>query len=121
AVLGAAQLSAWGLDALRIEAGDTVELSGNLSLRLNRQLVIDSPTISTTGGSHASLSAPYLEVGFSDPKLLGNQRVASGGSGNVSFKGDEIDLVGSTVFQGASDVEFSSGGDLKLRGEATGT
>jgi hypothetical protein len=121
ALLGAAQLSAWGLDALRLEAGDAVELSGNVSLGLNRQLIIDSPVLAVTGGSRVSLSAPYLEVGYSDPGLLGTQRTASGGSGSVSFRGDEIDLLGSTVFQGTSNVQFSSTGDLKLRGEPTGS
>jgi filamentous hemagglutinin family protein len=121
AVLGAAQLSQWGLDALRIEAGDNVELSGNLSLGLNRQLVVDSPVITTTGGSRVSLSAPYLEVGYSNSLLLQNNNTASGGSGTVSFQGNEIDLVGSTVFQGTSDVRFSSSGDLKLRDEPTGS
>jgi filamentous hemagglutinin len=123
AVLGAAQLSQWGLDALRMEAGNSVELSGNLSLGLNRQLVIDSPVVVATGGSQVSLSAPYLEVGYrnSTDKLPQNNNMASGGSGTVSFQGNEIDLVGQTVFQGTSNVHFSSLGDLKLRGEAIGS
>jgi filamentous hemagglutinin len=119
AVLGAAQLSQWGLDALRIEAGSTLELSGNLTLGLNRQLVINSPVISITGGSQVSLSAPYLEVGYrnSSDNPAQNNNTASGGSGTVSFQGSEIDLLGQTVFQGTSNVSFSSLGDLKLRGE----
>jgi filamentous hemagglutinin family protein len=123
AVLGTAQLSQWGFDALRIEAGNAFELSGNLSLGLNRQLVINSPVISTTGGSQVSLSAPYLEVGYrnSIDKLAQNNNTASGGSGTVRFQGSEIDLVGQTVFQGTSNVRFSSLGDLKLRGETIGT
>jgi hypothetical protein len=123
AVLGAAQLSQWGLDALRIEAGNTLQLSGNFALGLQRQLVINSPVISTTGGSQASLSAPYLEVGYrnSTDKPPPNSNTASGGSGTVSFKGNEIDLVGQTVFQGTSNVRFSSSGDMKLRGEAIGS
>jgi filamentous hemagglutinin len=121
AVLGAAQVSASGLDALRIEAGNVVELSGNLSLGLNRQLVIDSPVVAATGGSQVSLSAPYLEVGYSNSTLLQNTNAASGGTGTVHFSGDEIDLVGVTVFQGTSNVNFTSSGDLLLRGQALGT
>src|SRR5208282_4731403 len=46
---------------------------------------------------------------------------ASPGSGSLSFSGNEIDLVGTTYFQGTSDVAFRSAGDLLLRGEPTGT
>jgi filamentous hemagglutinin len=120
AALGAAQLSAWGFDALRIEAGNSVELSGNVALSLNRQLVIDAPVIAATGGSKVSLGAPYLEVGYTDPKLLGNQSSAGSGSASIGFNGDEIDILGSTVFQGTSNVLFSSTGDLKLLGVGTG-
>jgi filamentous hemagglutinin len=124
AVLGAAQLSQWGIDALRIEAGNTVELSGNFALGLNRQLVINSPVIAATGGSQVRLSAPYLEVGYrnSTDTPPPNTNAAGGGSGTVSFQGsNEIDLVGQTVFQGTSNVTFSSSGDLKLRGETIGS
>ena len=58
AVLGVAQLAASGLDALQIEAGNAVQLSGNLALALNRQLIIDAPIIAATGGSSVSLGAP---------------------------------------------------------------
>ncbi len=119
ALLGATQLSQSGLDALQIEAGDAVQFSGNYSLALGRQFTINSPVVSTADGAQVSFSAPYLEVGYSLP--LANSNAASGGTGTVSFSGNEIDLVGTTVFQGSSDVHFASSGDLLLRGEAIGT
>ncbi len=121
ALLGVAQLVTSGFDALRMEAGNTVELSGHVSLGLNRQLIIDAPVLSATGGAQASLSAPYLQVGYSDPKLGGNQNIATGGTGRIGYRGDEIDLLGSTVFQGTSNVTMSSSGDLQLRGVGTGS
>jgi filamentous hemagglutinin len=117
AQLGTAQLAQSGVDALRIEAGDTLLLSGDVNLALGRQLIVDSPAIAATGGGHANLSAPYLEVGY---ELTGNPspnaKTATLGSGVLSFAGAEIDLVGNTVFQGTSDVRFVSSGDLVLRG-----
>ena len=115
AFLGAAQITQWGFDALRIEAGSAVQLAGDAALSLARQLVIDAPAVQTFSGAQAALSAPYLEVGYQaiNPTL---GAAASGGSGAVSFSGDEIALVGNTVFQGTSNVRFLSTGDLLLRG-----
>ena len=120
AFLGAAQLSQWGLDALRIEAGSSLQFAGNVSLALGRQLVIDAPVIAAYSGAQAQLSAPYTEVGFH--ALNGNiAAAASGGSATIGFSGAEIDLVGTTVFQGASNVRFTSSGDLLLRGPGLGS
>jgi filamentous hemagglutinin len=121
AVLGAAQLAQSGLDALRIEAGNEIEFSGALSLALGRQLVIDAPVLTATGGASVKLAAPYLEVGYEPPTGIINSATASGGTGVLSFSGAEIDLVGTTVYQGASDIRFVSSGDLLLRGQTVGT
>ncbi len=125
AVLGAAQLSQAGFDSLRLEAGDVVQFSGSqfagaVSLNLGRQLVIDAPAIAAVNGANASLGAPYVEVGYTTTPFQ-NSSSASPGSGSLSFSGNEIDLVGTTYFQGTSDVAFRSAGDLLLRGEPTGT
>jgi filamentous hemagglutinin len=120
AFLGAAQITQWGIDALRIEAGSALQLSGTASLALARQLVIDAPAVETFSGTQAALSAPYLEVGYQ--ALNGTTgAAASGGSGAVAFSGAEIDLVGTTVFQGTSNVKFTSSGDLVLRGDGIGS
>lgn len=118
AILGAANLAQTGIDALRIEAGDSITLSGTVALGMNRSIVLDAAAIAATPGSQAKLSAPYLEVGYS---LSGgstptNSKAALPGTGVVQFTGAEVDLVGSTVFQGISDARFASSGDLLLRG-----
>jgi filamentous hemagglutinin len=119
AVLGNAQLLQSGLDSLSIESGNNIELSGTFSLALARQITLDAPVFSITGGANANLSAPYVAVGFNHP--VANNNTATGGSGAVTFAGAEIDLVGSSVFQGTSNVSFLSSGDLVLRGESIGT
>jgi filamentous hemagglutinin len=123
ALLGAAQLMSSGLDALRLESGNAVELSSSFALNLGRQIVIDSPVIQANTGANASLNAPYLEVGyqtFASATTPANGNPALGGTGKLNFAGSEIDLLGNTVFQGAADVSFASSGDLKLRGLVAG-
>jgi len=119
--LGAAQLSQSGLDALRLESGNAVEFSAGVSLSLGRQLVIDAPVIAANVGADAHLNAPYVQIGYD---LIGttpqNPNAALGGTGTLSFSGAEVDLVGTTVFQGTSAVHLTSSGDLVLRGEALG-
>jgi filamentous hemagglutinin len=118
AVLGVAGIAGSGLDALRIESSGAVQVDGSWSLALARSLVIDAPVIGAAPGARAALSAPYVAVGFAhaDP----NAAAASGGSGSISFVGDQIDLVGTTVYQGVSTASFTSSGDLRLIGEASG-
>ena len=120
ALLGAAQLARSGLDALQLEAQNVVELSSSFSLDLGRQIVIDAPVITANTGANAKLSAPYVEVGnqiFTQPTPK-NTNSARNGTGTIDFAGGEIDLLGTTVFQGAANVSFASSGDLLLRGEA---
>ena len=117
AFLGATQLSQWGIDALRLEVGGALQFSGDASLALGRQLIIDAPVIGAYAGAQVNLSAPYLEVGYEyENTTFANTASASGGTGSISFSGAEIDLVGTTAFQGASNVSFTSSGDLLLRG-----
>jgi filamentous hemagglutinin family protein len=117
AILGASELAQSGLDSLQLLAGGSISFAGNFSLTLNRSLMLDSPVISSAAGAQASLTAPYVQVGYSIT-VPANSNVAMPGTGIVHFSGDEIDLYGTTVFQGISDVTFSSSGDLLLRDEA---
>jgi filamentous hemagglutinin family protein len=115
AVLGADQIRASGIDALTLESGDLVQFTGRSSLTLGRELIINSPALGTNTGAAVNLSAPYVEIGYS---VVGtpNAPAASGGSGTMAFAGSEIDVAGSVVFQGTSNVKMTSAGDLVLRG-----
>lgn len=115
AVLGAGRLAASGIDALTLESGDLVQFSGAVSLKLGRSLVIDSPAIGTYFGAQASVSAPYVELGYSVVSTP-HTPAASGGTGSIGFSGSEIDVAGTVVFQGTSNVRMTSAGDLVLRG-----
>ena len=119
ALLGAADLTLSGIDALRIEAGGAINTQGSVSLGLGRSIVLNAPIIAGNSGAQASFSAPYVEVGYSVGSgngVIANTNTASPGTGSVHFSGGEIDLVGTTVFQGISAVALSSSGDLVLRG-----
>ncbi len=115
AVLGAGRLAASGIDALTLESGDLVQFSGAVSLKLGRSLVINAPAIGTYFGAQASVSAPYLELGYSVVSTP-HTPAASGGTGSIAFSGSEIDVAGSVVFQGTSNIKMTSAGDLVLRG-----
>lgn len=123
-ILSADSLANSGIAALRMEAGDEVQLSGNVSLNLARGLVIDAPAIGATSGTHANLNAAYIQVGYEPAVQSGAPIQASAGTGAVTFSTaqsgprGEIDLVGSTAFQGISDLSFVSAGDIVLRGSA---
>jgi filamentous hemagglutinin family protein len=118
--LGAAQLAGSGLDSLTIEAGGVAQFSGDVSLALGRQFTVNAPVIAASPGANASVSAPYLQLGYTDFDLT-NSNTATGGSGTLHFSGGEIELVGTTFFQGTSQVQLVSSGDLQLIGGTLGT
>ncbi len=120
-VLGAAQLSQSGIDALKLESGNVVQFSGTFSLGLGRRLIVDAPIIEAGSGANVQLNAPYLQLGYTSQPEQPNTALAQPGTGTLEFAGNEIDLAGVTVFQGASNVSFSSSGDLKLVGAIDGT
>lgn len=117
AVLNLPALAASGLDAVSIEAGGLVEFSSSVPVSLGRQLSLDAPVYLVDSATTASLSAPYLSLGSHVAAGSATQSLtASPGTGSVSLSGSDIDLIGHSVFQGASHVTLVSAGDLRLRG-----
>jgi filamentous hemagglutinin len=115
AILSSARLGASGIDALTLEAGDLVQFSGAPSLILGRSFSINSPAVGAYFGAAASVAAPYVQIG-STLFSVAAPPAAQGGTGTLSFSASEIDLVGTTAFQGTSNVRLTSSGDLLLRG-----
>jgi filamentous hemagglutinin len=122
ALIGAAQLAQSGLDSVRLEAGGTVALANSFTLNLGRSFEIDAPAITARAGANTTVSAPFVEL---DNHLQTSQitppnlQTATAGTGTLTFKAGEMDLLGTMVFQGASQVRLSSTGDLQLLGEAS--
>jgi filamentous hemagglutinin len=113
-VIGVAGILNSGLDALRIEAGDQIDLMSTLPLHLARNIILDSPAISVGPGVAASLAANYVSLGNSLPAASGAQ--ATSGTGTLNVSAQQIDILGSTVLQGVSSTVLNSGGDIQLRG-----
>ncbi len=128
ALLGVDQVTDGGFDALSLTARSfettgssginahpgSVLLSGDLDLSLARSLVIDSAIIASDGGL-ATLRAPLLTIGHSDPRRQSSQALTTG-NGRLHLQAGLLDVVGISVLQNFDDVLLQSDGDLRLRG-----
>lgn len=110
------------LRAGTLQRGDSiagrVRFEGDVSLSASRRLTLDAAGIESNGGS-ATLNAAYVAIGNHDVR---NSAAATalpeftGVSGTLAVSADFIDLVGSTRLVGLRSTEFSSTGDIRLRG-----
>jgi len=113
ALLGARQIGNSGIDSLALQADANVLIDSSLSL--GRQLIINSPSISTP--VTATLSAPFVELGNS--ATSGGAAVVptpSGGNGSLTVSAQQTVLEGNFALQGASKVTLTSAGDVQLQG-----
>jgi filamentous hemagglutinin len=113
--LGVTELAASGVDALKIAAGNTLQLSTSAPLVMARQISIDAPVIATDAGVQASLNADYVLLSnslqqTSSPAALG------AGTGTLSVAAQQLDVQGYVAFTGAHAVTLTSAGDVSLRG-----
>jgi filamentous hemagglutinin len=125
AVLGVQQLTESGIDSLTLRAGGsgtsphsgTILIDSN-QLTLARQLILDAPSITVEG--NAVLSAPFVEIGNSEP-YVGTNPVLSpyAGTGTLKVSAQQMVVLGNFAFDGASSVTLSSTGDVQLEGTTT--
>ena len=117
--LGIAELDASGIDALTLEAGSSINFQSSVPLTLGRSLTLNSPVFQVAAGTNGSVSAPYVSIGSSLAATAQgsvNPPVASGGTGTLSVSAGELDILGTSVVQGAGNVSLTSSGDMRLLG-----
>jgi filamentous hemagglutinin family protein len=117
-VLGADKVKAGGFANLALHAQDEVGVTGVFNLDLSRSLRIDAPNLSATAASRVTLSAGQVLLGNS--LLARAPAEALGGTGELTLKGDLVDLLGSVATQGIGKLTLDSSGDLRLRGVVDG-
>ena len=125
AVLGVQQLTESGIDSLTLRAGGsgtsphsgTILIDSN-QLSLARQLILDAPSITVEG--NAVLSAPFVEIGNSEPYVGTNPVPAPyAGTGTLTISAQQMVVLGNFAFDGASSVALNSAGDVQLEGTTT--
>jgi filamentous hemagglutinin family protein len=145
-----AQVTAGGFDAVQLRARQNgtalradassrflelpaeVRFVGDVSLSVDRSVVIDAPVLSSNGAG-SSIRAPYVSLGSSNADFRvssdeeRNLFAPTGGTGRLRVEADLIDLVGFMSLRGfgrggAADengsaaVVLNSRGDIRLRG-----
>ena len=100
-----------GIDALTLEADGRIEFD-DVSLSMNRRIVLDTPEILARDGADVSLSAPYLALGNT---LLRSAPTPTTGTGSFNFQGTFIEAIGAVSLSGATTATLASSGDLRLR------
>jgi filamentous hemagglutinin len=107
-------LAAGGIDALRLTSSGSIRLESSTPVSLGRELTLDSRVLAVDNGAAASLSAPYVRLGYSGTTALTEK--ATAGAGSVTVRAAALDVIGHSVTQGAGAVTLDSSGDLRLVG-----
>jgi filamentous hemagglutinin family protein len=126
AYVSADALTAAGFDTVSLHAASlpvagggalpgSILFSGNVTLSAGRSVTLDAATYSVSGGATAQVSAPYVEFGNSET-LYDDVPAATAGTGILDVAGGFIELYGTSALQGIGIAQFSSTGDLRLRG-----
>lgn len=118
-------INAAGFDSLAFETDSTrvggqlnsgILFKGNVELRSGRQIVLDTPSLQSDGGT-VQLNSVYLALGSSQSRVGANTAPAAGaGSGRFTANAKAVDLVGGLAFNGFDAIRINSSGDMRLRG-----
>jgi filamentous hemagglutinin family protein len=119
AVLGINQLESSGFDSLQLFSGSQIQLSSATPLNFARQVILDAPVLAVDNGINATVKTNYAALANSQitaPDLTGLMP----GTGSLSVRAAQIDLLGSFGVSGARSVTLRSDGDVQLRGVVIG-
>jgi filamentous hemagglutinin family protein len=127
AFVSAGALASAGFDTISLRAAPlpvqgggalpgSIEFQGNVSLSAGVLISLDSTSYSVSAGSSATIRAPYVEFGNSDQDFTAFVPAATPGTGTLTVAGGFIELYGTSALEGIATAQFSSTGDIRLRG-----
>ncbi|MGC3981021.1 MAG: filamentous hemagglutinin family protein [Steroidobacteraceae bacterium] len=114
AQISTTQIAAAGIDDLRLGSEDVIALDAGVNLTVQRRVQLDAPATRVAGSGTANINAPYVLIGNSANNAI--TQTASGGTGVLTVKADQINVLGSSVVQNVDQVTLISSGDIRLRG-----
>ena len=102
-----------GFDAMTFKSPTSLDFNGSMNISIARSLTLDAPTITGTGYDGIMLSAPWLTLTNTSPfsAVIANR---SAGNATLTLSGDWLDVTGSSVLSGFSDVVLKSNQDIRL-------
>jgi filamentous hemagglutinin len=104
-----------------VDLPGSIAFAGNVTLSAGRSITLDAGTYTVAPGATANIRAPYIEFGNSEQTYNNvTAALASAGSGSLNVAGGFIELYGTSALEGIGTVQFSSTGDLRLRGLLNG-
>lgn len=126
ALVGADNIKMAGFDSLSLQAvpvltasgmlPGSIEFIGDVSLTAARDITLDAAAYGVTAGSTAQIQAPYVSFGNSSQRSDIVAPSASSGTGTLNVSAGFLELYGVTTLQGVGNANFSSSGDMRLRG-----
>ena len=93
-----------------------VQFDPGVVLTPTARLVVDSPTIRSSGAGEVALSSAYVALGSTDTASQVVNKAPASGSATLDVTGGFVDLVGSLELQGYSRVRVASSSDIRAVG-----
>jgi filamentous hemagglutinin family protein len=126
AIISSNELTNGGFDNLTLKSADIVTLDGALSLSARSSISINAPQLTATTGTMASISAPYVALGYAKLDTTSSGEAARApvpmaGNGLLAVAADQIDIVGHSILNGFGAAALVSSGDIRLTYGADGS
>lgn len=114
AVVSADMVKAGGFAHLKLKSSDEIATVGNVNLSVQGDMTLDSPVLAARGSSQALLAAAGRLARTHTDQIVGAERVASGGLGNVTLKGAMVDVSGHHVTQGIDHLTVQARDEIRF-------
>ncbi|MDP2177149.1 filamentous haemagglutinin family protein [Methylicorpusculum sp.] len=117
--LSANQVEKGGFASLNVLADDEIRFQGDLTLNLQRALVLNTPKlnwqrVNVNDSGNVSIRAAHASLGSSRHRTApGNSTF---GDGILSIDSDFLEIYGGSYTTGIKQVNLKAGGDIRLRG-----
>lgn len=120
--LSAKQIADGGFASLSLLADDEIRFQGDVSLNLQRALVLNTPKlnwqrVNATDSGNVFLTAAHASLGSSRHRTASGN--ATAGDGILSIDADFLEIYGGSYTTGIKQINLTAANDIRLRGVRT--
>ena len=107
-----------GFDSVSLASPNNIRMTENATLITRGAIKLETPNIVADKDSRLSLNASFVSIGNSQPVFqnTGYVNTPETGTGVLNVTADNIELVGQQNLSGIASANFSSKGDIQLKG-----
>jgi filamentous hemagglutinin family protein len=100
-----------GFDAITLRSYNSLNFQGDMDVTVGRSLTLDAPLMTGVNSDAITLSSPWITLTNTSPNVSPS---GTAGNAQLSLSGDWLNITGSTVLSGFSNVNMKFSQDITL-------